>query len=144
MFKVSKLSIVLLVIISYNFISYSQGNKFVSTKGKIIVGLDGKELNLKGINVGNWLEPEGYMFKFGKAESSRKIFEVFNEIIGPNQAEKFWNNFRENYITENDIKFIKDSGFNSIRVPFDYKLFTGVDFYSHCEQPVADVNSIQP
>ncbi|MCL5027804.1 MAG: glycoside hydrolase family 5 protein [Bacteroidetes bacterium] len=134
MFRFLKLSSAIVLLICFNFISYSQ-NKFVSTKGKIIVGLDGKELKLKGINIGNWLEPEGYMFKFEKAESSRKIFEVFNEIIAPDEAEKFWNNFRGNYITENDIKFIKESGFNSIRVPFDYKLFTGVDFYSTCETP---------
>ncbi len=135
MFKISKLSIVFLIIISFYFTSFPQNNRFVSTKEKMIIGLDGKELRLKGINVGNWLEPEGYMFKFEKAESSRKIFEVFNEIIGPDAAEKFWKEFRNNYITENDIKFIKDSGFNSIRVPFDYKLFTGVDFSSTCEHP---------
>ncbi len=133
--KAPKYFVVFVFFILLAPITYSQNKKFVATNGKIIVGLDGKELKLKGINVGNWLEPEGYMFKFGKAESSRKIFEVFNEIIGPGEAKKFWNNFRENYITENDIKYINDSGFNSIRVPFDYKLFTGVDFYSNCERP---------
>ncbi len=115
--------------------SFSQGTGFVSTKGKKIIAPDGRELFLKGINVGNWLEPEGYMFKFKSAESSRKIFEVFNEIIGPDAAEKFWNSFRKNYITERDIKFIKDCGFNSVRVPFDYKLFTGIDFSSSCSKP---------
>ncbi len=134
MFNISKLFSVIFLIVCFNFSSFSQ-NKFISTDGKIIVGFNGNELRLKGINIGNWLEPEGYMFKFNKAESSRKILEVFNEAIGPNAAEIFWNTFRENYITENDIKFIKDCGFNSIRVPFDYKLFTGIDFYSNCAQP---------
>ena len=114
---------------------FSQSNGFVTTRGKQIIAPDGKELLLKGINIGNWLEPEGYMFKFEKAESSRKIYEVFNEIIGPDAAVKFWNEFRNNYITENDIKLIKDNGFNSIRVPFDYKLFTGIDFSSDCARP---------
>jgi len=126
-------SLVIVLLLSLNLLA--QQNDFVTTKGKKIIGLDGKELHLKGINVGNWLEPEGYMFKFKNAESSRNIFEVFNEIIGPESSANFWNEFRYNYITENDIKFIKDSGFNSIRVPFDYKLFTGIDFSSKCSNP---------
>jgi endoglucanase len=125
----------IILFLSLTLYSFSQTNGFVITKGKQITGPDGKELFLKGINVGNWLEPEGYMFKFKNAESSRKIYEVFNEVIGPDASAKFWNEFRNNYITENDIKFIKDNGFNSIRVPFDYKLFAGEDFSSSCSQP---------
>ncbi len=115
--------------------AYPQNNGFVSTKGKLIIGPDGKELKLKGINLGNWLEPEGYMFKFKKADSPRKIYEVFNEMIGPDESNKFWNKFRVDYITEKDIKFIKESGFNSIRVPFNYKLFVNEDFSSNCSTP---------
>ncbi len=113
----------------------SQTNGFVSTKGAEIIAPDGTELLLKGINIGNWLEPEGYMFKFKGAESSRKIYEVFNELLGPDASIDFWNEFRKNYITANDIKFIKDRGFNSIRVPFDYKLLTGEDFSNTCDRP---------
>ena len=115
--------------------SYSQENGFVTTKGKLIIAPDGNELMLKGINLGNWLEPEGYMFKFKSASSPRKIYEVFNELIGPDAAKNFWDNFRENYITEDDIKFIKDHGFNSVRVPFNYKLFVNEDFSSDCSHP---------
>jgi aryl-phospho-beta-D-glucosidase BglC (GH1 family) len=31
--------------------------------------------------------------------------------------------FRDNYVTADDIRFIKQSGFNSVRVPFNYRLF---------------------
>jgi hypothetical protein len=113
----------------------SQNNGFVTVKGKKILLPNGKELLLKGINIGNWLELEGYMFKFKRAESSRKIYELFNEIIGPTKAAKFWNEYRKNYITEKDIEFIKEQGFNSIRIPFDYKLFSGIDFSSKCLKP---------
>jgi len=114
---------------------HAQNDGFASTKGTQIVGPDGSELKLKGINIGNWLEPEGYMFKFKKAESTRKICEVFNELLGPDEANKFWDDFRQNYITEEDIKFIKEQGFNSIRVPFHYKLFTGIDYSDNCSSP---------
>jgi len=38
--------------------------KFVTTQGNHFVSPQGKPLLLKGINLGNWLLPEGYMFKF--------------------------------------------------------------------------------
>jgi hypothetical protein len=36
----------------------------VTTRGREFVAPDGRPLFLKGINLGNWLLPEGYMFKF--------------------------------------------------------------------------------
>jgi aryl-phospho-beta-D-glucosidase BglC (GH1 family) len=126
-YKGSLLTLIIIFSLQSSF-SFSQGNNFVYVKGDKVFAPDGKELLLKGINVGNWLEPEGYMFSFKNAESSRKIYEVFNEIIGPDAAANFWNDFRNNYMTANDIKFIKENGFNSIRIPFDYKILTGEDF----------------
>ncbi len=73
--------------------------------------------------MGNWLVPEGYMFKFKKANSPRLVNNVITELIGPDLAKKFWIEFQNNYITHDDIKYIKSIGANSIRVPFNYKLF---------------------
>ncbi len=103
-------------------ISFSQENNFVTTKDKEII-YQGKPILLKGINLGNWLEPEGYMFKFKTANSYRLINDVISELIGPADAAKFWQTFRSQYITKEDIKLIKESGLNSVRIPFDYKLF---------------------
>jgi aryl-phospho-beta-D-glucosidase BglC (GH1 family) len=95
---------------------------FISVKGKEIIDASGNKLLLKGINLGNWLVPEGYMFKFEYASSPRLIYEVFNQMIGPDEARKFWKIYRDNYITHDDITFIKQSGFNSVRIPFNYRL----------------------
>lgn len=102
--------------------AFSQGINFVSTNGKDLF-YQGKPVLLKGINLGNWLEPEGYMFKFKTANSYRLINDVISELVGPADAAKFWQTFRSQYITKADIKLIKESGLNSVRVPFDYKLF---------------------
>src|SRR5579862_1498045 len=98
-------------------------NKFVHTDGAHIVAPNGERLHLRGINLGNWLVPEGYMWHFEKGPSSyREIAALLNDLIGPPQAASFWKRYRENYITEADIRFIHEAGFNSIRIPFDYKL----------------------
>jgi endoglucanase len=104
--------------------SVASGQKrFVATKGKEIVSPNGEPLLLKGINLGNWLLPEGYMFKFKTTNSPRLIQAAINELVGEDEARRFWKTYRENYITQADIRFIKQSGFNSVRIPFSYRLF---------------------
>lgn len=98
-------------------------SRFVTTRGKDFASLDGKPLLLKGINLGNWLLPEGYMFKFKTANSPVLIYTVINQLIGEDEARRFWKAYRDNYITREDIRFIKQAGFNSVRVPFSYRLF---------------------
>jgi endoglucanase len=101
----------------------SAQNRFVRTQGKEIVAPDGRPLRLKGIGLGNWLLPEGYMFKFKTTNSPRLIETALNQLVGEDEMRKFWQTYRDNYITRADIRFIKQSGFNSIRVPFSYRLF---------------------
>lgn len=98
-------------------------SRFVTTRGKDLTSPDGKPFLLKGINLGNWLLPEGYMFKFKTANSPRLIHTVINELVGEDEGRRFWKTYHENYITREDIRFIKQAGFNSVRVPFSYRLF---------------------
>jgi len=63
------------------------------------------------------------MFKFKTANSPRLIQTVINQLIGEDDARRFWKEYREHYITYEDIRFISQAGFNSVRVPFSYRLF---------------------
>jgi len=97
---------------------------FVHTSGANLVDDQGKALTLRGTNLGNWLEPEGYMFHLGDtAQSPREIEELSYELIGPEKADAFWKQWRETYITQADIDRIKAMGFNSVRVPIHWKFF---------------------
>ncbi|NLZ19111.1 MAG: cellulase family glycosylhydrolase [Bacteroidales bacterium] len=101
---------------------------FVTIDGPNLVGTDGQPFLIKGTNLGNWLNPEGYMFGFGRATSPRMINEAVCELVGPDEATAFWKAFKDNYITEDDIAFIASTGANTIRLPFHYKLFTNEDY----------------
>ena len=113
-----------IVLLSLSASAASKGqSRFVRTLGQDFVSPEGKPLLLKGINLGNWLLPEGYMFKFKTANSPRLIQTVISELVGEDEARRFWRAYRDNYITREDIRFIKQAGFNSVRVPFSYRLF---------------------
>ena len=101
---------------------------FVHTAGPNLVVGNNQPLMLRGINLGNWFEPEGYMFHFKDgAQSTREIEDLTRELIGPENAEAFWHIWRVSYITEPDIDRLKQMGFNSVRVPIHYKFFDSDD-----------------
>lgn len=102
--------------------------EYVYVDGKEIFSPQGEQLHLKGVNLGNWLLPEGYMFKMRNCNSPRKIDQAIRELIGNTSTTAFWDSFLENYITEADIKWLSEAGVNIIRLPFDYRLLSHDDF----------------
>jgi endoglucanase len=106
----------------------AQQGKFISVRGKEIIGPDEKPFLIRGTNLGNWLVPEGYMFKFKSVSSPRLINEALVELLGPEETRIFWKKYQDTYITAGDIHFLKASGMNSIRIPFNYRLFTNENY----------------
>src|ERR1700733_6456629 len=96
---------------------------FIRTDGKHLVVGDGERFTIKGTNLGNWLVPEGYMFKFTRARAPSEIDAVIRGLIGPQDAARFWTQFRDVYVAKDDIDFIKAAGFNTVRVPLNWRLF---------------------
>jgi len=101
---------------------------FLHTSGQDIVNEAGEKIYLKGVGLGNWLLPEGYMWKFEDfADRPRKIEKVVSDLIGKEKATYFWKEFRKNYITESDIQRIAELGFNSVRPALNSRLFLTED-----------------
>src|SRR5713226_8567197 len=133
--KKEELCCIVLLVTVFAWTSTHAQSRFIATRGNEIVSPDGKPLVLKGINLGNWLLPEGYMFKFKTTNSPRLIQTVISELVGEDKARQFWTTYRDNYITREDIRFIKQSGFNSVRVPFSYRLFVADETTPKLEGP---------
>lgn len=105
-----------------------QENRFMYVAGENLLTAEGDTFFIRGTNLGNWLNPEGYMFGFRRCNSAGRINDAFSELIGPDQTARFWQEWKENYITAEDIRYIASTGANTIRIPFHYKLFTP-DYY---------------
>lgn len=72
---------------------------------------------LRGFGLGGWLLPEGYMWKlFTKCDRPRRIEAMIETLCGTEYASKFWDSYYETYITEQDIAWISENGFNSVRL----------------------------
>lgn len=124
-----KFKVLLVIFISLFLVScQEENNDFAYTDGKDIYSAHGELLHLRGINLGNWLLPEGYMFKLSNCNSPRKIDQAIRELVGNTATTEFWDSFLDNYITEADISWLEKAGVNIIRLPFDYRLLTHDDY----------------
>jgi hypothetical protein len=96
---------------------------FLKAQGRNFVNGDGEKIVLRGVGLGNWLLPEGYMWHFWteRADRPRRIEAAIAELAGAEYAEQFWKSFYEGYISESDIKAIAAEGFNSIRIPINWR-----------------------
>lgn len=103
---------------------------FLRREGREIVSADGEPVRLRGVGLGNWLLPEGYMWLLDpRTASPRQIEALVRDLIGADAAEDFWCRYRGTYITDDDISAIARCGFNSVRVPINWRiLMRGEDF----------------
>lgn len=99
---------------------------YLRAQGGNIVNGSGETVLLKGWGLGNWLLQEGYMwYVFGnrRFDRPRRIEAVVEELTGKEYAHRFWKRFRKNYVTREDILRMAQLGYNSVRIPFCYRLF---------------------
>ena len=96
---------------------------FVRAQDGRLVAANGERTQFRGVGLGNWLLPEGYMWKFpSEAQSPREIEAQIVRLAGADYAQRFWQVFRERYITEADIAQIAQSGFDHVRLPINARV----------------------
>ncbi|MDO7849982.1 glycoside hydrolase family 5 protein [Hymenobacter convexus] len=92
--------------------------------GPKIVDAQNREVLLQGMNLGGWLLQEGYMMKPGYGGTQGSVKKVLYQAgMSDAAVERFYQRYRDNFITKADINFIAQQGFNCIRLPLHYDLF---------------------
>ena len=94
-------------------------------KDRDIVDERGDRILLNGWGIGNWMCPEGYMWKaYGtNFDRPRRIEQVIEYLTGKEYAAYFWQTYEDTYLQKADLEAMKEAGFNSVRVPFIYRYF---------------------
>ncbi|MGJ6979959.1 glycoside hydrolase family 5 protein [Aestuariimicrobium soli] len=97
---------------------------FVRREGTQLLGPDGKPTHFRGVGIGNWLLPEGYMWRFFAGATRPRLMERrLAELAGREYGDAFWPRFRDVFFTADDVAAIKAAGFDHVRLPFNWRLF---------------------
>jgi len=110
---------------------------YLSAKGRIIVNGKGEKVILRGMGLGGWMLQEGYMFHLSNLGQEHRIREAIESVIGPEKTADFYQKWLAYHTTRADIDSMAKWGFNSVRLPMHYALYTlPVD-----QEPVAGKNT---
>jgi endoglucanase len=100
----------------------SQG--FLKADGQKIVNENGENVLLRGIGLGGWMVQEGYMLHLQEEGQQYRIRQRIVQIIGEEQTQEFYKAWLSNHTTKSDVDSLHAWGFNSVRLPMHYNLFT--------------------
>jgi hypothetical protein len=100
---------------------------FVRAEGVTLVD-DAGPLLPRGVGLGNWLLPEGYMWRFGDdLASPRQIEAHIARLVGEERASEFWARFRDSFISDTDFAMIARAGFDHVRLPINSRGLLSAD-----------------
>lgn len=115
---------------------------YLRALGPNIVDGTNQPILLRGIGLGGWLVPEGYMLKVPGYGSPTDIETKIRDLIGDANSSQFYSLYRANYVNRTDIALIAQWGFNSIRLPFHYKIVYNPDNGTFREEGFAIFDSL--
>ena len=121
--NVLKLLVLLVLVLLFSSTEImAQGLK---ASGKKIVDDKGNEVILRGMGLGGWMLQEPYMLDMsGFAGTQWQIKEKIETLIGTINTEAFYDKWLANHCTRRDIDSLASWGFNSVRLPMHYNLYT--------------------
>lgn len=94
--------------------------------------LSDRDLQVRGVNLGNWLVLEKWMsplmFEETAAEDEYRLVRELSEEVYRERMERH----RSEYITQTDFMMIKQMGCNAVRIPIPYYIFGDRPPYIGC------------
>jgi endoglucanase len=117
--------IILLLVLCFQLPVHDVFAQYLHRSGKKIVDANNNEVILRGMGLGGWMLQEGYMLETnGFANTQTQIKTKISQLIGETATEEFYDAWLANHCTERDIDSLASWGFNSVRLPMHYNLFT--------------------
>lgn len=96
----------------------------LTVNGRRLENAAGKDVTLRGCNLGSWLLIEPWMLAIHD-ERIRDHYEFVTALrqrFGAARAAELLDAFRANWISEREFELVKSFGFNVVRVPFHHEL----------------------
>lgn len=118
------LSILIFSVLTNLNVTNSYGQGFLKTSGTKILNEKNENVLLRGIGFGGWMLQEGYMMKLNGEGQQYRLKSRIQEIIGEPETTRFYDRWLDNHTRKIDIDSLKAWGFNSVRLPMHYNLYT--------------------
>lgn len=96
---------------------------FVQASGQQMLDADGNPALMRGMGLGGWLVPEGYMLHTVSHAPSTIKADII-DVLGEAGADQFYEAYHNNYVTREDIRELAEWGFDHVRMPFHYNMFS--------------------
>jgi endoglucanase len=121
-FRVSAFSVVV-ALLTASSVSLAQG--YLHASGIYIVDGNNNQIQLRGMGLGGWLVPEGYMLQTSSfANSPTEIRSAIENLVGSSNADKLDGLYRSTFVQRKDIDSLARWGFNSVRLPMHFNLLS--------------------
>lgn len=99
--------------------------QYLHSNGKQIVDGENHEFIMRGMGLGGWMLQEGYMLGTGNfAGTQHEIRGLMEASMGKARTDDFYKAWLANHCTKTDIDSLAAWGFNAVRLPMHYNLFT--------------------
>jgi len=118
-----RISLLLSALVATTLTLHGQG--FLKAEGKYIVNGKGEKVIFRGMGLGGWMLQEGYMLRVqGIGQQQHVVRGKLAELAGKEATDKFYDAWLANNTRKIDIDSLKAWGFNAVRLPMHYNLYT--------------------
>jgi len=93
----------------------------LQTKAEKIVDEQGREVRLRGVCIGGWMNLENFINGYPGTEQGVRAALV--EAIGASKAHFLFERLLDHVLAESDLAFLKGLGASAVRLPFNYRHF---------------------
>ncbi|MEO9474655.1 MAG: cellulase family glycosylhydrolase [Cyclobacteriaceae bacterium] len=114
-----KLLFIAVLLVALGFEGIAQ---FQRTDGDKIVDANGNDVLWRGMGLGGWMLQEGYML--GTHGPQHELEARIDALVGREKRDEFYEAWWANHMRKIDVDSVAAWGFNMIRLPMHYKLYT--------------------
>lgn len=98
---------------------------WIRVDGDRLVDATGTVVTLAGVGLGGWLNMENFITGYPGTESQQR--QALRAALGDEGYQRFFARFLTDFFAAEDAGYLASLGFNSVRVPFNYRHFEDDD-----------------